>query len=309
MIEKETAVVGERTKVVQADEAVANEQAAEAKALKDECESELAEAIPALEAAIAALKTLKVFKWNLVLIEDRMKFLRCVTNLFCHNIGWFVCNFLVASSASRLIIDQLGKSFVTCGVCFKGIPASRPATQGDNWTISPPRISKTCLVAGYKNKLESFRPPPETINSLRPWLPVAVTSSMFFLCTASLTGVNFGSFDSLLTSPSSSQWKTHRRASNWWCQPFASCVTSSRRKSTTRREKAKKSWTTGARARSCSETWTFCKTCSSMTRTTYRWVNKRDACYICKIQWPLRLAVVFSCLISSHETVHQTVIV
>nr|XP_026690532.1 dynein heavy chain 12, axonemal isoform X1 [Ciona intestinalis] len=59
VIEKETVVVEERTKVVQADEAVANEQAAESKALKDECESDLAEAIPALEAAVAALKTLK----------------------------------------------------------------------------------------------------------------------------------------------------------------------------------------------------------------------------------------------------------
>lgn len=53
-------MVEERTKVVQADEAVANAQAAESKLLKDECESDLAEAIPALEAAMAALKTLKV---------------------------------------------------------------------------------------------------------------------------------------------------------------------------------------------------------------------------------------------------------
>ena len=41
------------------EEAVANEQAASAQSLKDECEAELAEAIPALEAAIAALDTLK----------------------------------------------------------------------------------------------------------------------------------------------------------------------------------------------------------------------------------------------------------
>ena len=44
---------------VRAEEATANEQAAGAQALKDECEAELAEAIPALEAAIAALDTLK----------------------------------------------------------------------------------------------------------------------------------------------------------------------------------------------------------------------------------------------------------
>lgn len=48
------------SKIVREDEAVANAQAAEAQALKDECEGELAEALPALEAALAALNTLKV---------------------------------------------------------------------------------------------------------------------------------------------------------------------------------------------------------------------------------------------------------
>ena len=45
--------------MVAADEAVANEAAASAQGIKDECEGELAEAIPALEAAIQALNTLK----------------------------------------------------------------------------------------------------------------------------------------------------------------------------------------------------------------------------------------------------------
>ena len=45
--------------VVAAEEAVANDAAAAAQAIKDECENDLAEAIPALEAAIAALNTLK----------------------------------------------------------------------------------------------------------------------------------------------------------------------------------------------------------------------------------------------------------
>ena len=52
--------MAETSKIVRKDEATANEQAAEAQALKDECENELAEAIPALEAALAALNTLKV---------------------------------------------------------------------------------------------------------------------------------------------------------------------------------------------------------------------------------------------------------
>ena len=45
--------------VVAADEAVANEAAAASQAIKDECEGDLREAIPALEAALAALNTLK----------------------------------------------------------------------------------------------------------------------------------------------------------------------------------------------------------------------------------------------------------
>jgi len=47
------------SQVVAADEAIANEAAAAAQAIKDECENDLAEAIPALEAAISALNTLK----------------------------------------------------------------------------------------------------------------------------------------------------------------------------------------------------------------------------------------------------------
>lgn len=44
--------------VVAADEAVANKAAAKAQGIKDECEADLAEALPALAAAIQALNTL-----------------------------------------------------------------------------------------------------------------------------------------------------------------------------------------------------------------------------------------------------------
>lgn len=60
VIEKESKEVSKTSEVVAKDEAVANEQAGEAQALKDECEADLAEAIPALEAALSALDTLKV---------------------------------------------------------------------------------------------------------------------------------------------------------------------------------------------------------------------------------------------------------
>nr|XP_055037339.1 dynein axonemal heavy chain 3 isoform X1 [Misgurnus anguillicaudatus]XP_055037340.1 dynein axonemal heavy chain 3 isoform X1 [Misgurnus anguillicaudatus] len=58
-IEKETVEVDAKKELVSADEKVANDAAAAAKAIKDECEGDLAEAMPALEAALAALDTLK----------------------------------------------------------------------------------------------------------------------------------------------------------------------------------------------------------------------------------------------------------
>ncbi|CAF0750041.1 unnamed protein product [Didymodactylos carnosus] len=58
-IEQETAEVEARKEIVAADEAVANEAAAKAQSIKDECENELMEALPALKEAEQALDTLK----------------------------------------------------------------------------------------------------------------------------------------------------------------------------------------------------------------------------------------------------------
>lgn len=58
VIEKESREVAEKEKVVKVDEEVANKQAMEAKAIKDECDADLAEALPILEAALTALNTL-----------------------------------------------------------------------------------------------------------------------------------------------------------------------------------------------------------------------------------------------------------
>ncbi|KAM4651998.1 dynein axonemal heavy chain 12 [Discoglossus pictus] len=59
IIEKESAQVEAKSKIVRVDEETATQKATEAQALKTECESDLAEAIPALEAAMSALDTLK----------------------------------------------------------------------------------------------------------------------------------------------------------------------------------------------------------------------------------------------------------
>ncbi|XP_050529641.1 dynein axonemal heavy chain 3 isoform X2 [Daktulosphaira vitifoliae] len=58
-IEQDTVKVESKKEIVGADEALANEAAAASQAIKDDCESDLAEAIPALEQAISALDTLK----------------------------------------------------------------------------------------------------------------------------------------------------------------------------------------------------------------------------------------------------------
>lgn len=58
-IEQETVEVEAKKELVAADEAIMNEAAAASQSIKDDCENDLAEATPALEAAITALNTIK----------------------------------------------------------------------------------------------------------------------------------------------------------------------------------------------------------------------------------------------------------
>uniref|UniRef100_A0A5K3F3Z0 Dynein heavy chain 7, axonemal n=1 Tax=Mesocestoides corti TaxID=53468 RepID=A0A5K3F3Z0_MESCO len=58
VVEQQSNEAAKQEKVVRADEAVANEQASAAQAIKQECDADLAEAIPILEAALKALETL-----------------------------------------------------------------------------------------------------------------------------------------------------------------------------------------------------------------------------------------------------------
>lgn len=64
----ESVEVEAKRKVVREDEEAATIKANEAQALQNECESELAEAIPALEASASALDTLKVSNPSSVLL-------------------------------------------------------------------------------------------------------------------------------------------------------------------------------------------------------------------------------------------------
>ncbi|XP_004674896.1 PREDICTED: dynein heavy chain 7, axonemal [Condylura cristata] len=58
IIERESVEVAKTEKIVKADEIIANDQAMAAKAIKDECDADLAEALPILESALTALDTL-----------------------------------------------------------------------------------------------------------------------------------------------------------------------------------------------------------------------------------------------------------
>ncbi|XP_075385072.1 dynein axonemal heavy chain 7 [Tenrec ecaudatus] len=58
IIERESVEVAKTEKIVKADETVANEQAMASKAIKDECDADLAGALPILESALSALDTL-----------------------------------------------------------------------------------------------------------------------------------------------------------------------------------------------------------------------------------------------------------
>jgi dynein heavy chain len=58
-IEQETVEVEAKKELVAADEAIMNEAAAASQSIKDDCENDLAEATPLLEAAVAALNTIK----------------------------------------------------------------------------------------------------------------------------------------------------------------------------------------------------------------------------------------------------------
>ena len=58
VVERQSNEAAKQEKVVRADEAVANEQASAAQAIKQECDADLAGAIPILEAALKALETL-----------------------------------------------------------------------------------------------------------------------------------------------------------------------------------------------------------------------------------------------------------
>ena len=57
-IEQDTIQVEAKKEIVACDEALANEAAAAAQAIRDDCENDLAEAIPALQSAVTSLDTL-----------------------------------------------------------------------------------------------------------------------------------------------------------------------------------------------------------------------------------------------------------
>uniref|UniRef100_A0A3Q2P345 Dynein heavy chain coiled coil stalk domain-containing protein n=1 Tax=Fundulus heteroclitus TaxID=8078 RepID=A0A3Q2P345_FUNHE len=101
VMERESKEVAEKEKVVKEDEAVSNQQAMAAKAIKDDCDADLAVATPILNSALDALNTLTpqvqediksekafTFKENQIKAVTRntwiyLKFLLKLTNFYC----------------------------------------------------------------------------------------------------------------------------------------------------------------------------------------------------------------------------------
>lgn len=71
IIERETAEAEQKKEVLGADENAANEASAAAQALKDDCESDLQEAIPALNEALKSLQT--ITQKDITYIKSLMK--------------------------------------------------------------------------------------------------------------------------------------------------------------------------------------------------------------------------------------------
>ncbi|KAJ9581294.1 hypothetical protein L9F63_023528, partial [Diploptera punctata] len=109
-IEKETIKVGAASNQVREDEKVANVQAAKAQDLKIECEADLAQAIPILEDAIAALNTLKPTDITLVKsMKNPPDAIKLVMAAVCvmKNVK---ADRIIDSSTGRMVNDYWGPS-------------------------------------------------------------------------------------------------------------------------------------------------------------------------------------------------------
>ena len=90
-----------------ADEAVASEAAAVAKGIKEECESDLAEAMPALEAAMQALNTLKPSDISMV------KTMKVTVFFFLHRENNTTADCVCSKCSSSSIFETENVCFLT----------------------------------------------------------------------------------------------------------------------------------------------------------------------------------------------------
>lgn len=104
-----------------ADEAVASEAAAVAKGIKEECESDLAEAMPALEAAMQALNTLKPSDISMVKTMKVMVFFLLRENITTADCVCSKCSPSSIFETETMLFNQsklkVRKICVTCDFC------------------------------------------------------------------------------------------------------------------------------------------------------------------------------------------------
>lgn len=111
VIQRESVEVESKRALVSADEAVANKKASEAKSIKDECEADLAEAIPALESAMEALDTLKPADiTNVKALKNPPGAVRLVMEAICVMKGIKPARIKDPAGSGKMIDDYWGPS-------------------------------------------------------------------------------------------------------------------------------------------------------------------------------------------------------
>lgn len=109
VIQSESIEVEKKKAIVQSDEVVANKKAGEAKAIKEDCEADLAEAIPALEAAMQALDTLKPADiTNVKALKNPPPAVRLVLEAICVMLG--IKPIRIKSPEGTMVDDYWGPS-------------------------------------------------------------------------------------------------------------------------------------------------------------------------------------------------------
>ena len=115
-IQKESVQVEKTRETVRADESIANEKATKAKAMKDDCERDLSEALPALAEALGALDTLKPSDISMVKsMKNPPKAVKLVMEAICVMLDEKPTRIKDPAGSGKMIDDYWGPALKVLG--------------------------------------------------------------------------------------------------------------------------------------------------------------------------------------------------